>query len=77
MDSMATTHLGLGHTKTAETTTFGVRLRDANSPAGEFSSNLNAMASPSAANGWVIFDGDLFNTPISDGVEDVTGSTRS
>jgi hypothetical protein len=46
---------------------------DGNSPAGEFSSNLNGIASPTAANGWVIFDCDLFNTPISDGVEDVTG----
>lgn len=31
----------------------------AESPAGAYSSNLNAMTSPSAANGWVIFDCDL------------------
>jgi hypothetical protein len=46
----------------------------ANSPAGEYSSNLNAMASPTAANGWVIFDCDFFNTPSSPGpYESVTG----
>jgi len=46
---------------------------DANSPAGEFSTNIAALTSPSVANGWVVFDCDLYNTPISDGVEDVTG----
>jgi Secretion system C-terminal sorting domain len=45
-----------------------------NSPAGEFSSSLPALASPTAANGWAIFDCDLYNTPISNGVEDVSGS---
>ncbi len=30
------------------------------SPAGAYSSNLDPMASPSAANGWVIFDADLY-----------------
>lgn len=45
----------------------------ASSPAGEFSSNLDPLESPTADNGWVIFDCDLFNTPISDGYEDVTG----
>jgi hypothetical protein len=44
------------------------------SPAGEFSSNLAAMNSPTASNGWVIFDCDLYNTPILSGVEDVTGA---
>ncbi len=47
---------------------------NASSPAGEFSSTLPALASPTAANGWVIFDCDLYNTPVSNGVEDVTGS---
>ena len=47
---------------------------NASSPAGEFSSSLPALASPTAANGWVIFDCDLYNTPVSNGVEDVTGS---
>ncbi len=31
----------------------------ADSPAGVYSANLNPMASPSASNGWVIFDADL------------------
>lgn len=48
-------------------------MADGNSPGGEFSTNIGALASPSAGNGWVIFDCDLYNTPISDGVEDVTG----
>ncbi|MEY3849741.1 MAG: hypothetical protein RJA38_182 [Bacteroidota bacterium] len=47
---------------------------NASSPAGQFSSSLPALASPTASNGWVIFDCDLYNTPVSDGVEDVTGS---
>ena len=47
---------------------------NASSPAGQFSSSLPALASPTAANGWVIFDCDLYNTPVADGVEDVTGS---
>ncbi|MFN8699786.1 MAG: T9SS type A sorting domain-containing protein [Flavobacteriales bacterium] len=49
-------------------------MANSNSPGGEFSSTIAALGSPTAANGWVIFDCDLFNTPISDGVEDVTGS---
>lgn len=48
-------------------------MADAGSPGGEFSTNIGALASPSAGNGWVIFDCDLYNTPIADGVEDVTG----
>jgi hypothetical protein len=48
-------------------------MADANSPAGEFSTNIGQLASPSAGNGWVIFDCDAYNTPIADGVEDVTG----
>lgn len=50
---------------------------NANSPGGEFSTNIAALASTTAANGWMIFDCDLYNTPISDGVEDVTGSLTS
>lgn len=34
-------------------------LADANSPAGFYSSNLASMASPTANNGWIIFDADL------------------
>ena len=49
-------------------------MADANSPGGEFSNAATqALASESAENGWVIFDCDLYNTPISAGVEDVTG----
>jgi len=50
---------------------------DANSPAGEFSTNIGALNSTSAANGWMIFDCDGYNTPISAGVEDVTGFLTS
>ncbi|MEY3399256.1 MAG: hypothetical protein RL220_1850, partial [Bacteroidota bacterium] len=46
---------------------------NANSPGGEFSTNIDPLDSPTADNGWVIFDCDLYNTPISDGFEDVTG----
>ncbi|MFN9800180.1 MAG: hypothetical protein ACK54P_09210, partial [Bacteroidota bacterium] len=49
-------------------------MANANSPGGEFSTNIAALASPTAANGWVVFDCDLFNTPVSNGVEDVSGS---
>ncbi|MEZ4800965.1 MAG: hypothetical protein R2809_14565, partial [Flavobacteriales bacterium] len=34
-------------------------LADSESPAGAYSSNLDPMASPTADNGWVIFDADL------------------
>ncbi len=49
-------------------------IANANSPGGEFSTTIPALASPTAANGWAIFDCDLYNTPVSNGVEDVTGS---
>ena len=45
----------------------------ANSPAGEFSTNIAALNSPTGDNGWMIFDCDFYNTPIADGFEDVTG----
>lgn len=35
-------------------------MADANSPAGAYSSNLDPMESPTADNGWVIFDADLY-----------------
>lgn len=50
---------------------------DANSPAGEFSTNIGALASTTADNGWMIFDADAFNTPVADGVEDVEGYLTS
>ncbi len=46
---------------------------DANSPAGEFSNTIAGLNSNTAVNGWVVFDCDLFNTPIADGVSDVEG----
>ncbi|MFN0032431.1 MAG: T9SS type A sorting domain-containing protein [Flavobacteriales bacterium] len=48
-------------------------MADANSPAGQFSSNLAAMASPTAANGWVVFDCDLYNDDLAN-VETVSGT---
>ena len=48
-------------------------MADANSPGGEFSNAATRLASESAENGWVIFDCDLYNTPVSAGFEDVTG----
>jgi hypothetical protein len=48
----------------------------ADSPAGFYSSNLAAMASPSAANGWVIFDCDLAQggaITANNPVENMTG----
>jgi hypothetical protein len=50
---------------------------DANSPAGEFSTNIDPLDSETADNGWVIFDADFYNTPISGGVEDLTGTLTS
>ncbi|WP_306641692.1 T9SS type A sorting domain-containing protein [Sanyastnella coralliicola] len=46
---------------------------DDNSPAGEFSTNIGPLASTTADNGWVIFDCDFYNTPISEGFEDTEG----
>jgi hypothetical protein len=49
-------------------------MADGASPAGDFSTGIAALASPSAANGWVIFDCDLYNSPFDpDTYEDVTG----
>lgn len=42
-------------------------------PAGEFSANIGELASTTSSNGWMIFDADYYNTPISAGVEDVEG----
>ena len=46
-------------------------------PAGEFSTNIGPLASVTAANGWVIFDNDFYNTPISDGYQDTEGTLTS
>ena len=42
-------------------------------PAGEFSTNIGALSSMTADNGWMIFDCDYYNTPIATGVEDTEG----
>ena len=42
-------------------------------PAGEYSTNIGGLNSETAANGWMIFDADYYNTPTSDGAEDVEG----
>jgi hypothetical protein len=46
-------------------------------PAGEFSTNIPSLNSSSDADGWMIFDCDYFNTPISDGFENTEGSLTS
>tara|TARA_Y100001954_G_scaffold237382_1_gene300866 strand:+ start:154 stop:5358 length:5205 start_codon:yes stop_codon:yes gene_type:complete len=48
-----------------------------NHPAGEFSNNIGTLESPTESNGWVIFDNDYFNSPISDGVYDTNGHITS
>ena len=42
-------------------------------PAGEFSTNIGAINSTTADNGWMVFDCDYFNTPISEGYENTEG----
>jgi len=42
-------------------------------PAGEFSTNIASMNSTTADNGWMVFDCDYFNTPISEGYENTEG----
>lgn len=42
-------------------------------PAGEFSTNIPSINSTTADNGWMVFDCDYFNTPISDGYENTEG----
>ena len=42
-------------------------------PAGEFSTNIGSINSTTADNGWMIFDCDYYNTPISDGYEITEG----
>lgn len=42
-------------------------------PAGEYSTNINPLASSTGTNGWMVFDCDYFNTPISEGYENTEG----
>ena len=46
-------------------------------PAGEYSTNIGLLASETADNGWMIFDCDYYNTPISEGYQDMSGSLTS
>ena len=46
-------------------------------PAGEYSTEIGPLESVTAANGWVIFDNDFYNTPISDGYQDTEGTLTS
>ena len=42
-------------------------------PAGEYSTNIGSINSTTADNGWMVFDCDYFNTPISEGYENTEG----
>ncbi len=56
-------------------------MADANSPAGVYSDPGEALASTTAANGWVIFDCDLYQggeiDPVTNPAEDVSGYLTS
>lgn len=49
----------------------------ANHPGGEYSTNIGPLSSETPNNGWMIFDCDYFNTPISEGYQDTDGSLIS
>jgi hypothetical protein len=42
-------------------------------PAGEFSTNIPTLNSTTADNGWIIYDNDYWNTPVSEGYSDNEG----
>ena len=46
-------------------------------PGGEFSTNIGALASTTASDGWMIFDCDFYNTPIATGYQDTEGALVS
>ena len=46
-------------------------------PGGEYSTNIGLLDSETADNGWMIFDSDFYNTPISEGYQDMDGSLTS
>lgn len=52
----------------ADGTTSGVQ-----PPAGEYSTNIGSLNSTTADNGWMVFDNDYFNTPLSEGYENTEG----
>jgi len=46
-------------------------------PGGEYSTNIGSLESGTPDNGWMIFDNDFYNTPISEGYRDTNGSLTS
>ena len=46
-------------------------------PAGEYSTNIGSLESATPDNGWMVFDCDYYNTPISEGYQDTDGSLTS
>ena len=46
-------------------------------PGGEYSTNIGALASTTASDGWMIFDCDFYNTPIASGYQDTEGALVS
>ena len=46
-------------------------------PGGEFSTNIGPLESGTPENGWMVFDCDYYNTPISEGYQDTDGSLTS
>ena len=46
-------------------------------PGGEFSTNIGALASTTASDGWMIFDCDFYNTPVASGYQDTEGALVS
>ena len=46
-------------------------------PAGEYSTNIGTLESGTPDNGWMVFDCDYYNTPISEGYQDTDGSLTS
>jgi hypothetical protein len=50
---------------------------DVQPPAGEFSSSIGSLNSTTSGNGWMVFDCDYFNTPISEGYENTEGYIES
>lgn len=53
------------------------KMADSDSPAGEYSTTIAALGSATSANGWAIFDCDLYNTPLNPNYMDVQGSLIS
>jgi len=62
---------GVGEWTSEDSESYGIwHINTPASPEGEFSTNIGPLASTSAANGWMIFDADGFNTVVNE-----TGTT--